>query len=150
MKMLFNTESECAGRNALQVFIIEDHASLREALRLYCRSEKDLEVCGTAESAESALIELEACDPEIALVDLSLPGMSGIQFIQAARALRPQLQCLILSGHREREYARQAVAAGAQGYLLKGRPAEIAPALRRAANGERVFSKGMEVIEPAE
>jgi len=82
--------------------------------------------------------------PTVGLIDLSLPGMNGIELITELRLRYPNMTCLILSGHKERAYSQQALKAGACGYLLKGKPDEIAAAVRRAVAGEQVFSPELE------
>ncbi|MFD2438229.1 response regulator [Modicisalibacter luteus] len=78
------------------------------------------------------------------LVDLSLPGVSGIDLIASVKTRHPELPCAILSGHGERRYAEQAIAAGAQGYVLKGDPDELPKAIRLMMKGERYVSKALQ------
>ena len=77
------------------------------------------------------------------LIDLSLPGMNGIELIQELRARYPDLRCAILSGHRSKTYARRALAAGANGYVLKGDPLEIETALHAILSGQRYVTRDL-------
>lgn len=132
----------------IRIFIVEDHANLRELLGMYCRMQDDFELCGEAASGEEALevlANLEGPPPHVGLIDYSLPGMSGTDLIGELRLRLPDMVHLVLSGHKGKEYSREALSAGARGYLLKGKPDEIAAAVRRAVAGERVFSPELEV-----
>lgn len=132
-------------KKPIRLFIVEDHFSLREMLCMYCKMQEDIDLCGFAASGEEALETLPDCLPDVVLVDLALPGMSGIEFIVEARRRHPDLVCLILSGHKEQDFGRQALEAGAQGYLLKGRPDTIGETIRRAAAGELCFSEAIQM-----
>ncbi len=123
------------------IYIVEDHAVMREMLGDMIEYEPGLRLCGTAASAEDALEEVVAVGPDLVLVDLSLPGMSGTELIEALLARRPQLTLLVLSGHSETVYAEQALAAGATGYVLKGDPAAIREGIGRELRGEGYVSE---------
>ena len=119
-----------------RLFIVEDHPLMRETLTEYLALEPDVEVCGQAASGEEALrlIPESACD--LVLVDVSMPGMSGIEFVRQLRQLVPGQHCLMLSGHAEKVYVEAALAAGAQGYVMKGDPDAMVTAIRRVLGGE--------------
>ena len=120
-----------------QIFIVEDHRMMREAYQLLLEMEPDMEVCGSASSAEDALTTLEETNPDLVLVDVSLPGMSGIELVEKLHASRPQLPTLIISGHDEMVYADQARRAGAKGYLdKKGLSHIMLDAIRHVLDGE--------------
>ncbi|HJU07197.1 MAG TPA: response regulator transcription factor [Rhodanobacteraceae bacterium] len=125
------------------VYIVEDHPRMRDLLREWIDDLPGLSVCGTAESAETALRELETVQADVAMIDMSLPMMGGIELVAALRERHPQTRCLILSGHNETSYVERALAAGAQGYLLKGEPSEIRTAIDRVLAGERYLSTGL-------
>jgi CheY-like chemotaxis protein len=93
-------------------------------------------------SAETALAGIEGDGglPDLILIDLSLPGMSGIDLIRRLHALHPELRCAILSGHRSPTYVGQALAAGAMGYILKGDPLEISRGIDAIVRGGRFVS----------
>jgi DNA-binding NarL/FixJ family response regulator len=134
----------------LKVLLVEDHGALREILLEFLN---DLPVVASCEAFADAEMVLEALrasphapPPDLVLVDLSLPGMSGIELIRELRDLYPRLCCAILSGHRSPSYAGHALAAGAMGYILKGDPAEIERGIEAIFHGERFISRA--VTEP--
>jgi DNA-binding NarL/FixJ family response regulator len=123
-----------------QIYIIDDHPVIRAALRSLLEREPDLAVCGEAASAEQALDEAASTGPNLVLIDVSLPGMSGIELARVLRERHPALPLAMLSGHSEKSYVNQAFEAGAHGYLVKGRHEEIVPAIRQVARGKRYLS----------
>lgn len=109
---------------------------MRKGLALTLNSESDLTVCGQAASAQEALGMLEELDPDLAIVDLSLPGMSGLELIKHLHALRPGIHTLVVSRHDEGLYAERAIRAGARGYVTKLEASEmIVKAVQRILNG---------------
>ncbi len=122
----------------IKVFVVEDHGRLRELISVYLGMQRDMELCGSAASGEEAIEAIRKCRPDYALVDLSLPGISGIEVIERITRDLPDVRCLVLSAHSEGEFARRAFDAGARGYVLKGQPDEVAEAIRMAS-GDRVF-----------
>ncbi len=102
-----------------RIFIVEDHPAIREAFTSLVDRETDMEVCGSAATAAIALAEIPALNPDMVLVDLSLPDMDGFALIQKLRTDQPDLVCLIVSGHPPRQYEEFARLAGAVGYLDK-------------------------------
>lgn len=125
------------------VYIVEDNDRMRALLRDWIDELPGLAVCGTAATAESALEELPGMQVDLAIIDMSLPAMGGIELVAALRERRPQMRCLILSGHNEKSYVERALAAGAQGYLLKGEPAEIENAITQVLAGECYLSASL-------
>ena len=119
----------------VRVFIVEDHAVMRETLQDYLELQPDLEICGMAESAEAASEALEGATPDVVVVDLSLPGRSGLELVEEIQQ-RWGTPCLILSGHGERTYVARALACGARGYVLKGNPRDLPVAIREVLEGE--------------
>lgn len=109
-------------------------------MRTYLSSEDAFEVIGTADSGEAAVHDLvESGDtplPDVVLVDVALPGMSGIELVKALRDEHPSLACLILSGHAEESYVEAAHQAGAKGYVMKGKPDEYIRAIEATLNGD--------------
>lgn len=125
------------------VYIVEDNDRMRALLRDWIDELPGLSVCGAAATAETALEELPAMQVDLAVIDMSLPAMGGIELVAALRERRPETRCLILSGHNEKSYVERALAAGAQGYLLKGEPAEIENAITQVLAGERYLSASL-------
>lgn len=98
--------------------------------------EMDLEIVAQAPSAEEALGMLESTDPDLVIVDISLPGMSGLEFIKHLQVIRPQTKALVVSRHDESLYAERALRAGAKGYIMKLEAGElIVVAARRVLRG---------------
>ena len=135
----------------LRIALVEDHGPLREILLEYITDLPSVASCYAFSNAEVALETLfdnrQEPPPDLMLIDLSLPGMSGIELIRELRVLYPQLCCAILSGHRSPGYAGQAFAAGAMGYILKGDPTEIERGIEAVTHGERFVSRA--VTEPS-
>ena len=94
-----------------------------------------------AATAQEALAQIPTLAVDLIVVDLSLPDMDGIQLVGELRARQPDLRCLMLSGHQERNYVERALAAGACGYIAKGNPLELIEAIRRVLKGESYLSK---------
>lgn len=127
-----------------RIFLIDDHPVLRDGLRRLLESESDLLVCGEAENAKRALERIPASLPEIAIVDISLPGMDGIELIKSLKARFPDLRLLMLSMHDEALYAERALRAGAKGYVMKQSPTEhLLLAIRRVLNNEIYLSESL-------
>lgn len=125
---------------SIRVFVVEDHPVYRDTLVEYVELSPELELCGVAASGEEALEMLEDSDqPQVLVTDLSLPGMSGFALLAEIRE-RWSLPCLVLSGRGEPDAVERAIDAGADGYLLKGRPQELSTAIRAVVDGERFVS----------
>ena len=122
------------------IFIVEDHPLMREMLIELLEEADDLHVSGMASSAEDALLQLERAVPEMLLIDLSLPGMSGFDLASTVRGQWPTMRSVMLSGHTEPGIARRALEAGASGFVVKGNPEEIVDAIRRVSRGETYVS----------
>lgn len=117
---------------ARRVFLVDDHRWLLEIQARTLGLEDDIDVCGMATSAEEALEALpEAVD--VLLVDLTLPGMSGVDLIREVRACRPALSCVVLSAQPAVEAAAAARDAGAAAYVEKGDVPALLAAIRAAA-----------------
>lgn len=128
-----------AEAHQIRVYIVDDHPYVREMLSQYLEMEEDVAVCGSAEAAEAALDAIPTASPDLVLVDVSLPGLSGIELVERLRDCAPGTVCLMLSGHGERSHMRRAAEAGAKGYVLKGDTSELLTAVRCVASGEHYF-----------
>jgi DNA-binding NarL/FixJ family response regulator len=129
------------GGSTARVFIVEDHQDMREVLQEYIGEAIGLVVCGTAGDAESALESLRDLDLDLVVVDVSLPGMSGIDLVKHLQDRSPDLPCLVLSGHGEPTYVARALGAGARGYVLKGNARELPGAIQDVLAGETYLSR---------
>ncbi len=106
--------------------------------------EPDLTVCGEAENAQGAMAATEAHEPELVLVDLTMPGGEGLEFIKDLRALHPQVAVLVVSMHDEELYAGRALRAGARGYIMKNEGGEkLVEAIRQVLHGKTYVSQKM-------
>src|ERR1019366_5165494 len=120
----------------LKVFIVEDHPVFREGLVQVINSEGDLIVCGEAEDAEHALKAIPGLKPDLVLVDISLPGKSGLELIKELRARNGGVKLLVLSMHDEALYADRVLRAGGDGYIMKQEdPEEVVRAIRDVLAG---------------
>jgi DNA-binding NarL/FixJ family response regulator len=102
-----------------KVFLVDDHPLVREWLSNLINRQPDLHVCGEAGSAPQARERIEAAEPDIAVVDITLEKGSGLELIKELRMLRPKMAVVVLSMHDESLYAERAMRAGARGYLVK-------------------------------
>jgi DNA-binding NarL/FixJ family response regulator len=107
------------GEKQSTIFICDDHPLFRCGLRLSLNQLANLEVVGEAENGFDAVERIIACKPDMALVDVDMPGLSGISAIKVLRKALPKLRILVLSALEDDHYVRDAMAAGADGYLLK-------------------------------
>lgn len=120
----------------IRVLIADDHTIVREGLRQLLEAAGDFEVVGEAADALQALQLVRNVDFDIALLDISMPGRSGIELIKQIRAEFPRARIMVLSMHEQHEYAVRAIRAGASGYLTKDSAArELAIALRKINGG---------------
>jgi DNA-binding NarL/FixJ family response regulator len=114
------------------VFIVEDHEDMRSGLSVLLEVVAEVEVRGSAASAEEALDSLAGERPDLVIVDVSLPGMSGIDLVRRLRELYPDLRCLVISGHAEDRFRQPALDAGAFDYVVKDQADAIVAAVQRA------------------
>jgi DNA-binding NarL/FixJ family response regulator len=127
----------------ITVLVVEDHRTMREAVAQSVDRTDGFAVTATAGSGGEALAALDAAPFDVVIVDLSLPDMSGNELIAAIRRSASRALCLVLSGHREPHYILDARAAGACGYVVKGRPREVVAALRAVVAGHEYFGAGV-------
>ena len=119
-----------------RVFVADDHAIVREGLKRILAADPAFAVAGEAKDGHEALAAVRAGGFEILLLDLSMPGRSGIELVRQVKAERPELRVLVLSMHDEQQYAVRAIRAGASGYLTKdAAPTQLVAALGRIAAG---------------
>ncbi len=120
----------------LKVAVIEDNRTIRTLLEKLVEKNDDFDLAGAWSTGESALGELPATRPDVVVVDLELPGISGEDCIRALSALLPTAAFVVLTVHEDPSRVFAALRAGANGYLLKGAPpSEIAAGIRAAARG---------------
>ena len=125
----------------IRIVLIDDHAIVRTGYRRLLSAEPDFTVVGEAASAEEANALVQQVHPDIALVDLSLKGSSGLEAIRGMLGRQARLRILVLSMHDSIGHVTQALRSGAHGYLTKySEPDEVIEALRRVAAGRKAFS----------
>jgi DNA-binding NarL/FixJ family response regulator len=120
----------------IRVLIADDHAIVRDGLKRILAATTDLQVAGEAATGDEALALVKASEYDVAMLDMSMPGLSGIDLIKRLRLEKPKLRILVLSMHGESQYAARALKAGASGYLNKDSAAELlVGAIRKIAAG---------------
>lgn len=121
----------------IRLVVIDDHPIVREGLVSVLGDEPDFEVVGSAGNADEGLLLVQQHRPDVVLLDLELPGTSGIQAIPSLMQANPSTQMLVFTAYETDERVFGAIRAGARGYLLKGAPsADIARAVRAVHAGE--------------
>lgn len=127
-----------------RIFIVDDHPIVRDRLGELISEQPDLIVCGSAEGARSAMLQLCIAKPHLAIVDLSLKDSHGIELIKEMSAQMPQLPILVVSMHDESLYAERVLRSGARGYITKREAtAKILEAIRKVLGGEIYLSDAM-------
>jgi two-component system response regulator NreC len=120
-----------------RLLLVDDHAVVRSGLRMLLESEADFEIVGEAGSGREALKAVAEMRPDIVLMDIGLPDISGIEAAAEIKRLRPETAIVALTIHEDEEYFFKMLAAGASGYVPKrAAPEELLTALRAAATGE--------------
>jgi two-component system response regulator NreC len=130
-------QAEVGPKSKIRIVLADDHAVVRRGLRLLLEHETDFEVVAEAGDIDAARRYTHGHRPAVLVLDLSMPGGSSLKAIPAIRAQTPETQIVVLTMQDEPEYAREALAGGAIGYVLKeAADAELVEAVRRAAVGE--------------
>jgi len=106
-------------KKAVKIFIADDHPLLRMGLRLAFKSEDNIEVVGEAENGFDAIEKIQKNVPDVALFDIDMPGLSGTAAIRVLRKKFPAMKILVLSTYNDKNYIRESMAAGADGYVQK-------------------------------
>ncbi len=124
----------------IRVVLADDHRFFRDGVRLVLDAAPDIEVVGEAETGEEAIARTEAIQPDAVVMDVSMPGVNGIEATRRLLRSQPNLQVLVLTMHEDDDLVFAAMRAGARGYLLKNTsPDELLRAIRAVANGEAIF-----------
>ncbi len=121
-----------------RLVIAEDHTILREGLKALLSTRADLEVVGEATDGREAVRAVQELNPDLILLDLSMPRSNGLEALKEIKRLSPQTKVLVLTVHKTEDYVFTALQAGADGYVLKDSSAsELILAVRSVLNGER-------------
>jgi DNA-binding NarL/FixJ family response regulator len=124
-----------------RIFVVDDHPLVRDSLVTLIDRQHDLQVCGQAGDSATAYAEIERLKPEVAVIDLALPGESGLELIKKIQALSSVPRALVLSMHDEAFFAERALRAGACGYVMKHETTEkVIDAIHRVLRGELYVS----------
>ena len=128
----------------MQILVVDDHAILRSGLRLLIDAQPTLNVVGEAGSGADAVTQARALQPDLILLDLSMPDGDGLSIIATLRTVAPQARILILTMHDDTSHLRQALDAGASGYVLKNAvDQELLMAIRAVRRGETYVHSAM-------
>jgi DNA-binding NarL/FixJ family response regulator len=124
----------------ITVLLVDDHSLVRRGFRRMLEDEPDIDVLGEAGNGEEAVKLARELHPRVVVMDAALPGMNGLQATRQILDASPEVAVLMLSMHSENTWVRQAIEAGAKGYILKNAmDLELGPAIRKVAAGETVF-----------
>lgn len=127
-----------------RILLADDHAILRAGLRLLINGQPDLEVVAEADNGVKVLSLVEETHPDLVLLDLTMPGLGGLDVLRALKQVSPESRALILTMHDDESYLRQALSLGAAGYVLKKAvDSELLNALRAVARGETYIHSAM-------
>lgn len=124
-------------KTKLRILIAEDHMTVREGVKLLVNAQPDMEVIGEADNGEVALTEVARLNPDILLMDISMPSLNGLRATKKLRLMSSKIKILILTRHTDDGYLQQLITAGANGYVLKqSAPVELINAIRIVAEGK--------------
>jgi DNA-binding NarL/FixJ family response regulator len=126
----------------IRVLVADDHAIIREGLRVMLGNQPDIEVVGLAANGREAIQFVDEHEPDIAVIDISMPELNGIEAILQMLPRHPHMQVVVLSIHETKPYVHRALKAGARGYLIKETAGlEVVDAVRAVRRGERYLSQ---------
>ena len=119
-----------------RILIADDHAIMRDGLKRILDATPDLKVVDEAEDGDQVMVKVRANTYDVVLLDMSMPGKSGIELIKWIRSAKPEIAVLVLSMHEEEQYAVRAIRAGASGYVTKDSASvQLVSAIRKVAEG---------------
>jgi DNA-binding NarL/FixJ family response regulator len=128
----------------IKILIADDHTIVREGLKQILAETPDLLVADEAEDGQELLNKVSKKDYDVILLDISMPGRSGLDILKQLKSERPNLSVLILSMYSEEQYAMRAIRAGASGYMTKeSAPEELINAIRKVSQGRKYVSPSL-------
>lgn len=128
----------------IKLLIADDHAVVREGVKQIVQDSRDIVVVSEAGNGQEVLKIIEEQEIDVVLLDISMPGRSGLDIMKQLKKLKPELHILILTMHPEEQYAIRAFKAGASGYLnKKSVPDELLTAIRKVSKGRKYFSSSL-------
>ncbi|MBI4336733.1 MAG: response regulator transcription factor [Chloroflexi bacterium] len=122
-----------------RVLLVDDHAVVRLGVKALLEAEEGFEVVGEASSGREALLEVRRLQPDLVLLDITLPDMNGLETMGQIKAMAPETRVVILTMHEDEEYFFRAIQAGATGYIVKGAGSDQIAAALRAVQGGGVY-----------
>lgn len=126
----------------IRVLVADDHAIVREGLGIMLGNQPDMEVVGLATNGREAIRMVDQYQPDVAVMDISMPELNGIEAIQQMLPSHPRMKVIVLSIHETKPYVYRALKAGAKGYLIKETAGlEVVDAVREVYQGERYLSQ---------
>lgn len=120
----------------LKILLADDHKAMREGLKLLINAQPDMEVIGEADDGQSAWQQAQDCQPDLVVMDVSMPNLNGAKATEKIKQAYPTMKILALTAHEDRSYVSQLLQAGASGYILKVAAAtELINAIRTVSSG---------------
>ncbi|ACL70717.1 response regulator [Halothermothrix orenii] len=128
----------------IQVYLVDDHPFVLQGLKAYLNTREGIEIVGTSGNGEKAIKEIAKLNPEVAVVDLRLPGLNGIEVTREIKKKNPGTEVIILSSFNKEDEVIEAIDAGALSYVMKdSRPEKLVEAIKAARRGEPVLTPGV-------
>lgn len=128
----------------IRIVVADDHTTVREGLKQILAGDGEFEVAGEAQNGDEAMERVRTLDFDVLLLDMAMPGPSGIELVKQVRAEKPGLRILVLGLHEEEQYAVRAIRAGAAGYLPKAdASSQLVPAVRKVVGGGAYVSSAV-------
>ena len=134
----------------ISIVVADDHGIVREGLRRLLEAEPELKVCGEAEDGRQVLEEVARCRPDLVVLDITMPGMGGLETLERLRVEHEGTKVILLSVHNDPPFIQSAIGLRVDGYVLKnGRASEIVTAIREVMKGGSYFSPAVarEIVE---
>ena len=125
----------------IKVLLADDHSIVRAGLRRIVEESGDMQVVAEADDGREAIELVKKSDPDVAVIDISMPGLDGLEVINQLQSRHPELPILVLTMHEEGQYVVRAIQAGAMGYLTKqSAPEQLVNAIRKVKDGQRYLT----------
>ena len=134
----------------ISILVADDHGIVREGLRRLLEGEDDLEVSGEASDGREVLEQVALNQPQVVVLDISMPRLGGLETLEQLRASHPEIKVILLSVHSDPSFIQSAISLGADGYVLKdGEATEVITAVREVVRGGSYFSPAVarEIVE---
>ncbi|MEN0050843.1 MAG: response regulator transcription factor, partial [Bacteroidota bacterium] len=127
--------------NNISIILTDDHPFVRDGIKALLAAEEHLEVIDEASDGQEAIEKIRAKQPDIAVIDIRMPGMNGLEAVAKLKEANLPTRSIMLSMHNSEEYILESIKAGAHGYILKDAPTEeLLTAIEKVANGEKYYS----------